>query len=50
MRRYENVPINELKPYKNNARTHNDKQIEKIAKDIDPTYCCVIEFDINYVK
>ena len=26
------------------------EQIEKIAKDIDPTYCCVIEFDINYVK
>lgn len=26
------------------------EQIEKIAKDIDPTYCCVIEFDINFVK
>ena len=26
------------------------EQIEKIAKEIDPTYCCVIEFDINYVK
>lgn len=25
-------------------------KIEEIAKDIDPTYCCVIEFDINYVK
>ena len=34
MRRYENVPINELKPYKNNARTHNEKQIEKIANSI----------------
>lgn len=35
MRRYENVPINELKPYKNNARTHNEKQIEKIANSIE---------------
>ena len=34
MRRYENVPINELKPYKNNARTHSEKQIEKIANSI----------------
>ena len=34
MRRYENVPINQLKPYKNNARTHNEKQIEKIANSI----------------
>lgn len=34
MRRYENVPINELKPYKNNARTHNEKQIDKIANSI----------------
>ena len=35
MRRYENVPINQLKPYKNNARTHNEKQVEKIAKSIE---------------
>jgi hypothetical protein len=35
MRRYENVPINELKPYKNNARTHSEKQVEKIAKSIE---------------
>ena len=34
MRRYENVPIDKLKPYKNNARTHNEKQIEKIANSI----------------
>ena len=34
LRRYENVPINQLKPYKNNARTHNEKQIEKIANSI----------------
>ena len=34
MRRYENVPIKQLKPYKNNARTHNEKQIEKIANSI----------------
>ena len=35
MRRYENVPINKLKPYENNARTHNEKQIEKIANSIE---------------
>ena len=35
MRRYENVPIEQLKPYENNARTHNEKQIEKIAKSIE---------------
>lgn len=34
MRRYENVPIKRLKPYENNARTHNEKQIEKIANSI----------------
>ena len=34
MRRYENVRIDKLKPYKNNARTHNEKQIEKIANSI----------------
>ena len=35
MRRYENVPIDQLKPYKNNARTHSDKQVEKIARSIE---------------
>ena len=35
MRRYENVPIEKLVPYKNNARTHNEKQIEKVAKSIE---------------
>lgn len=34
MRRYENVPIKQLKPYENNARTHSEKQIEKIANSI----------------
>ena len=34
MRKYENVKIDKLKPYENNARTHNEKQIEKIAKSI----------------
>ena len=34
MRRYENVPIDKLIPYKNNARTHNEKQIEKVANSI----------------
>lgn len=35
MRRYENVPINKLKPYENNARTHSEKQVEKIARSIE---------------
>lgn len=35
MRRYENVPIEKLVPYENNARTHSEKQIEKVAKSID---------------
>ena len=34
MRRYENVEINKLKPYENNARTHSKEQVEKIAKSI----------------
>ena len=34
MRRYENVEIEKLIPYKNNARTHSDEQIEKIAKSM----------------
>ena len=34
MRRYENVKIDKLNPYKNNARTHSEKQIEKIANSI----------------
>ena len=34
MRRYEEVNISKLKPYENNARTHSDEQIEKIAKSI----------------
>ena len=35
MRRYENVAIEKLKPYENNARTHSEAQIEKIAKSIE---------------
>ncbi len=35
MRRYENVKIDKLKPYENNARTHSPEQIEKIAKSIE---------------
>ena len=35
MRRYENVRIDELKPYENNARTHSEKQVEKIARSIE---------------
>ena len=31
MRRYENVKISDLKPYENNARTHSEAQVEKIA-------------------
>ena len=34
IRRYENVKIEKLKPYENNARTHSEAQIEKIAKSI----------------
>ena len=35
MRRYENVSIDKLTPYKNNARTHSEKQVEEIANSID---------------
>lgn len=35
MRRYETVKIKKLIPYENNARTHNEKQVEKIAKSIN---------------
>lgn len=35
MRRYENVPIEKLIPYENNARTHSEKQIEKVARSIE---------------
>ena len=35
MRKYENVKIDDLKPYENNARTHSDEQIEKIMRSID---------------
>lgn len=34
MRRYENVAVDKLKPYENNARTHSTEQVEKIAKSI----------------
>ena len=34
MRRYENVKIDKLKPYENNARTHSEAQVEKIANSI----------------
>ena len=34
MRRYENVEINKLVPYENNARTHSEEQVEKIANSI----------------
>ena len=35
MRKYENVKIDRLKPYKNNARTHSDEQVEKIMRSIE---------------
>jgi DNA modification methylase len=35
MRRYENVEISKLKPYENNARTHSEEQVEKIARSIE---------------
>ena len=34
MRKYENVDIKKLKPYENNARTHSEEQVEKIANSI----------------
>lgn len=34
MRRYENVKIDKLKPYENNAKIHPEKQIEQIANSI----------------
>ena len=34
MRRYENVEISKLIPYENNARTHSEEQVEKIANSI----------------
>lgn len=35
MRRYENVSIDKLIPYENNAKMHDKKQIEQVAKSID---------------
>jgi site-specific DNA-methyltransferase (adenine-specific) len=35
LRKFENVLIEKLKPYENNARTHSEEQIEKIAKSIE---------------
>ena len=35
MRKYENVNINQLKPYENNARTHSEEQVEKIMRSIE---------------
>ena len=35
IRRYESVDINRLTPYANNARTHSDEQVAKIARSID---------------
>ena len=49
MRRYENVPIEKLIPYENNARTHSEKQIEKIAKSIDEfEFLNPVLIDSNY--
>ena len=35
MRKYENVNIDKLKPYENNARTHSEEQIKKIMRSIE---------------
>lgn len=35
MRKYENVNIDKLKPYENNARTHSPEQINKIIRSIE---------------
>ena len=34
MRRYEEIEISKLIPYKNNARTHSEEQVKKIANSI----------------
>ncbi len=35
MKEYEEIAINELKPYENNARLHSDEQIEMIVNSIN---------------
>jgi site-specific DNA-methyltransferase (adenine-specific) len=35
LRKYKNIATEKLKPYANNARTHSENQIEKIAKSIE---------------
>ncbi|GHV24414.1 methyltransferase [Clostridia bacterium] len=35
MRKYQNVKIENLKPYEKNARTHNQEQIDKIQKSLE---------------
>lgn len=35
MRKYENVSIDKLIPYENNARTHSAEQIDKIVRSIE---------------
>ncbi len=35
MRKYDNVNIDRLKPYKNNARTHSEEQVNKIVRSIE---------------
>lgn len=35
MRKYENVKIDRLRPYENNARTHSEEQVEKIMRSIE---------------
>ena len=35
MRKYENVSIDKLIPYENNARTHSEEQLEKICRSIE---------------
>ena len=35
MRKYENVKIDKLIPYENNARTHSEEQVEKIMRSIE---------------
>ena len=35
LRKYEKVSIDKLIPYENNAKIHNDAQIDKVAKSIE---------------
>src|SRR5262249_356108 len=47
----ENLPVRELRPHPNNARTHSRKQIKQIAKSIEQFGFCnpVLVDDDNHI-